>query len=613
MSEYAICSEKGEFMKRILSVILVLTLIASTAIFFSTPASAKGGADKVYVSATGTDSNDGLSADAPVKTLSRAIDMVADNGTIYLVDTVSAGKSWRSHDKTVNITGGTLDFTTMDTRIYLEGHVKFDNVTLNFREGDELYANAHTLYIGENATLTAKIRVFGGSYGYGTTVNGDANVTLLAGDYIDVHGGGQFANLDGSTTLIVGGTANAKTIRGGGYGGIITGSTYVWVGDNANPKCNASLHSGDVYYIWGAGYNCLVKGSSTLEFTGNAKANYIYGGTEGKDQPVMCGTNVIMTGGTTMSIYGGNAQKDTNSDAHIVMIGGTVEQVFGANSSGSLTGNVTIELLGGTVSRRVFGGCYNEAVRDGLSIKFTTDYSVSGIINLIIAEGFNIDFSYVDPGDGGMFDGLTQNIRNDHAFSAHSRRESVASNEKGYVTFLNANAKSNSGGNLKTGTASGGKAYDVIHYRSYTISDNVITQKCECGNSATVTLTPTNTKYTGKAITVGVTYSETWEGGELTLNYSNNVEVGTASVECTLNGDGVTYNYTIAERTDILYGDVDDNGTLDNDDLIRVFKYIYNSEVYSLPVELAADVNGDGKINNVDLLIIYKRINGYEA
>ena len=580
-------------MKRILSVILVLTLIASTAIFFSIPASAKGGAEIVYVSATGTDANDGLSIEAPIKTFSRAIEMLADNGTIYLVGTVSAGKSWRSHDKTVNITGGTLDFTTMDTRIYLEGHVKFDNVTLNFREGDELYANAHSLYIGENTTLTAKIRVFGGSYGYGTTVTGDAHVTVLAGDYIDIHGGGQFATLDGSTNLIVGGTANAKTIRGGGYGGIITGSTYVWVGGSANPKCDASLHNGDVYYIWGAGYNCRIEGSSTLEFTDNAKANYIFGGTEGKDQPVMCGTNVIMTGGTAMSIYGGNAQKDTNSDAHIVMTGGTVEQVFGANSSGSLTGNVTIELLGGTVSRRVYGGCYNEVSFSG---SWSTNYSVNGIINIIVGENAN----------------LTLNKNVDHGFSAHSRRDGVAADEKGYFTFLNAAAKSKYSGKISKGYAEGA-AYDAIHCRSYALNGNVITQTCNCGNSATATLTPSNSKYTGKAITVGVTYSETWEGGELTLNYSNNVEVGTASVECKLNGDGVTYSYAIAERTDILYGDVDDNGTLDNDDLIRVFKYIYNSKVYSLPVELAADVNGDGKINNVDLLIIYKRINGYEA
>lgn len=592
MSEYAICSEKGEFVKRILSVILVLTLIASTAIFFSVSTSAVGGADIVYVSATGTDANDGLSADAPVKTLSRAIDMVADNGTICLVGTVSAGESWKAHDKTINITGGTLDFTTMDTRIYLEGDVKFDNVTLNFREGDELYANGHSLYVGENTTLTAKIRVFGGSYGDGTTVNGDANVTLLAGDYIDVHGGGQLASLTGSTTVIVGGTANAKTIRGGGHDGVIGGSTYVWVGDNANPKCDASLHEGDTYYIWGAGFNCAVGGSSTVVFTENAKANYIFGGTEGTDQTVVGGTNVIMSGGTTMSIYGGNAQKDTNSDARIVMTGGTVEQIFGANSSGSLTGNVTIELLGGTVKRRVYGGCYNEYK----IISWSSDYMVTGKITIVIGADAKLDL----------------NTNSDRALSAHSRRQKVANEEIGEVVMLNSAAYDKYKSSFKMGVGSG-NPYNTMHYRTYTLSGNVITQNCQCGNSATATLTPTNTKYTGKAITVDVTYSETWKGGELTLNYSNNVEVGTASVECTLNGDGVTYNYTIAERVDILYGDVNDDGIIDNNDLARMFKYIYNSKVYSLPVESAADANCDGKINNVDLLIIYKKINGFGA
>ena len=43
----------------------------------------------IYADAeNGNDSNDGLSKDSPVKTINKAYDLVADNGTIYLSDGV---------------------------------------------------------------------------------------------------------------------------------------------------------------------------------------------------------------------------------------------------------------------------------------------------------------------------------------------------------------------------------------------------------------------------------------------------------------------------------------------------------------------------------------------
>lgn len=54
-------------------------------------------------------------------------------------------------------------------------------------------------------------------------------------------------------------------------------------------------------------------------------------------------------------------------------------------------------------------------------------------------------------------------------------------------------------------------------------------------------------------------------------------------------------------------GDVNGDGGITNADVLGIYRYIYNSELYPLDLEVA-DVNGDGSVTNADVLAIYRYI-----
>ena len=54
-------------------------------------------------------------------------------------------------------------------------------------------------------------------------------------------------------------------------------------------------------------------------------------------------------------------------------------------------------------------------------------------------------------------------------------------------------------------------------------------------------------------------------------------------------------------------GDVDGNGEVTNSDVLMIFRYIYNSEMYPLDVTVG-DVNRDGEVTNSDVLMIFRYI-----
>lgn len=108
----------------------------------------------VYVSANGRDENAGTSA-APYATLDKALSAVADGGTVTLKDTVAIG-GWTAHDKTVTITGGTLDVATSLDALYINDNVTFENMTISVDPYEtayyKIYANGYKVTVGENVT-----------------------------------------------------------------------------------------------------------------------------------------------------------------------------------------------------------------------------------------------------------------------------------------------------------------------------------------------------------------------------------------------------------------------------------------------------------------------------
>ena len=589
-------------MKKLLSFCLVVSLIVSSVLVkFSLTVFADDESSIITVS--------------DINSFLDAVYDVADGGTVKIDGDIVVpassspfiiGSDWEK--KTFTITGGSLDFSGLTSGdgekgfVILGENVIFDDVKLVFdsERNDYLFASGYQLTIKESVIFEgAAVCLYGGSYLHGSYPNnkGDRiDITLLAGKYTTINGtshgsgysvpGDVFIHVGGSVTantilgnsggctvpgninvlvdgnasvnevrgsgnsetvngnvyVTIGGNANVKMTYGGGSSGTVKGNTYVIAKDNANLSCNASSHD-MTYAIFGGGYGGTIEGSTNVLFTDNAKANYIWGGCKSGGE-VLGGTNITMSGGQTMSMYGGGYGVAQNCDATVTLTGGTLEQVFGGCQSQSFTGDITVKLLGGTVKRRVFGGCYNDASRSGFSIKFSTSYFVTGSITLIIDSDATVDYSY----DAG---GILAAFSNDHALSAHSRREAVESNEKASIIYVDADAKAEFASKIKVGNASKGNAYDYIHCYAYTINENVISKTCSehSDYSATATLTvPTDAIYNGSAYEITIDYSENWEFGAFEVTHTDNINAGEAYAKLSMLGKEIySVGFTIGK------------------------------------------------------------------
>ena len=518
-----------------------------------------------------------------VDSFNQAVKDIPNGGTIVVEGTIAFADTTAhviylgsNTGKTYTVTGGTLDFTAVNTNanpafINIHDNITFENITLAFdsEKNDYLFACGYNFTVAETVTFTgAKVCFYGGRYLHHNTVNKDKsiNVTLLAGSYTSINGtshasgytvekdvritvggtvtatslnGGTGKNeVGGSVYIEVGGSADIKNIIGAGDG-VIAGDVFVTVKDNANPKAAPSndSHNGGGYYIVGGGSG-TVKGSTYVEFRDNAKSGYVVGGTSSTSGSIGGTANVYITGNTkTYSVYGcGTAvAADAKVSANIVIDGGEVWQVFGgAESTGgdktsAINGDITIKLLSGTVNRRVFGGSYNETK----IISWSSSHYVNGTITLVIGEKVNLKLN-----DGSDF-----------GLSAQSRRNGVASTENGVVVFANATVKSKT--KMDNGSANG-NTHKTAHVYSYALNGNVITQTCSehSSHSATATITPAGNTYTGEAINVAVEYSDNWEFEQFNVTYANNVNGGTATA--TLSIEGITtqtYSYVINKHS----------------------------------------------------------------
>lgn len=452
--------------------------------------------------------------------LSDALTQVADGGTIKVDGTVAVTKALGTHGKRVTITGGELDFTGLTGDINLGDHITFDNMTMNFADNAALFVCGYTVTIGEGVTMPNPIRIFAGKRGAAVQ---STDLTVLGGQYYQIFGGGN--------------------------NGDVLGDTHLYVGGNVNSGINAFDHA-HTYNIYGGGFihdgaTATIGGTAYTVFSGNAKANYLYGGNGGAGTgEIKGGTDLTVSSGEVMSVYGGGRAGVYTGNTKLLISGGTMEQVFGGCEENGMTGNVKVDITGGTIKRRVYGGCYNET--SGTS--FSTFHYVTGQIVLTLHSGAKIDYSY----DG-----------NDLAVYAHSRQKTLSAQEESHLVYADSTAYNAYKNKVKAqdfamsiimGSTS---AADHIHYHTYTASGAVITQNCiDSSCSATATLAVEGTPaYVGEPVEPAkVNYSGTWFGGEPTITYANNTAAGTGTASITCGGATASVDFPITAAQMVMNG-----------------------------------------------------------
>ncbi len=490
-------------MKKIIKIALLscFSLCTSVALgMVKVTAETQEKSEVVYVSAAGNDQNEGTQ-DSPYKTFSKALENVKENGTLNVIGTVKDGV------KTVDLTED----------------ITFENITLAFESDAWLFANGHKLVVEETVTMPNAITVYGGSW-WGISVD-STNVTLLGGNY--------------------------NRIYGGTFGGTVKGDTYLRVGGNVNSTINAMNHNGEMY-IFGGNKDGKILGSTNFTFEGNAKANYVYGGSENNGVTIAEGSNLTITGGSAMSVYGGSFNADSGSGANVTITGGTFEQVFGGNYNQPMTGDVDLRVLGGTVSRRIYAGCYNDT--QGLfTITFKSNHCVSGNVRLTLGGNANITYGY-SSADKGVYARSRYNQDVENA-------ELIFADETAYNSYTNGSLKLAAQDSTMKDIMGTLSVADELHYYTYTKQDNVITQTCAYHDTlqakATLTLDATACKYTGAEIKpITVELSNDWEYDVPAISYKNNVEIGKAQYSVQV-GESVFENefYVVGAPT-ILGGSV---------------------------------------------------------
>ena len=340
--------------------------------------------ETVYVSSTGSDSNDG-SEEKPYKTLAKAYEKLLYVGEIILLDE-TAYEEVPAHTGNLTIKGKTNDVVLkMPATVTLSGDLTIDNVITKGKS--TIYANGYKLVIGNGVTTDApaledrsqeeRLSVYGGANN--GTITGDTDIQLYGGKYYRIYGGGYKGTVNGNTNVIVGGNVNT--------------------GDGIDDDNKTTFSP---CYVYGGSNNGPVTGETNITVQDSAVIGYM-GGAGAGASGTAAATNININGGSVMNVYGGSLNAELSGIVtNINMRGGTVEALFGGSQGKSMSGHTNINVYGGEVTRRIYSGCYN-----GYSSGWSSDYYVNGTTFLGLHTASNMITSI--EADSGIFCGSRAN------------------------------------------------------------------------------------------------------------------------------------------------------------------------------------------------------------
>lgn len=236
---------------------------------------AQGSVDTVYISDSGSDSNDGKSADKAVKTIARAVELGGEGCTVIVTDKYT-NSGQRIPSCTIR---GQNPWSQIDVTSYtltLDGDVTIENITVNTTKAWAfVFAGGHSFTAGDMVTLTkpegiaTTLSVRGG---HNETLDGDTNITLKSGSWQAVYGGSKGgADIYGNTFITL-------------YGGVTVGTLS---SGNDSPKAGSGVEGAGIIKLVGSDVSISdfrkpsdVKGAIYLdvsEYTGTVKDSWLGG------------------------------------------------------------------------------------------------------------------------------------------------------------------------------------------------------------------------------------------------------------------------------------------------------------------------------------------------
>ena len=442
-----------------------------------------------------------------------------------------------------------------------------DNPHRHYVCGDAICADSHA-----EATYTPKSD-FGGSLGAGSyhltrsvtatddiTISGAVNL-CLNGKTIDLDGHHFIINSGGSLTIcdcmgggqITGGQAEqggAVLVNGGGsltlHSGAIAGNTASGGGDGSGGSNRAGggavcVNGGSFTMTGGAienntasvtkkndGGGGVLLNSGTFEMTGGSIT-----GNDVTGHANSVGGGVHINGGTFTMTNGTISDNSAINGGGVTVFKGTEGESSFALSGGSITGNTVTEIGGGiyvlpgttfhlsgasAISSNTAGdAASNIYLNDNTITLFdtltnTTPYGVSMYLPGVFTSGWGSKMGDTAPADY------------------------FTSEDSAYLVARN----------------SDGEAMLHQHSYTYTADGDTITESCTCGHRATAKIyipADADLTYTGNAITPAeVDYSTGWLGGNLSVDYTDNTDVGTATASITKGGKTAQVTFAITAK-----------------------------------------------------------------
>ena len=442
-----------------------------------------------------------------------------------------------------------------------------DNPHRHYVCGDAICADSHA-----EATYTPKSD-FGGSLGAGSyhltrsvtatddiTISGAVNL-CLNGKTIDLDGHHFIINSGGSLTIcdcmgggqITGGQAEqggAVLVNGGGsltlHSGAIAGNTASGGGDGSGGSNRAGggavcVNGGSFTMTGGAienntarvtqkndGGGGVLLNSGTFEMTGGSIT-----GNDVTGHANSVGGGVYINGGTFTMTNGTISDNSAINGGGVTVFKGTEGESSFALSGGSITGNTVTEIGGGiyvlpgttfhlsgasAISGNTAGSADSNIYLSSSTITLsdtlsnTTPYGVSMYLPGVFTSGWGSKMGDTAPADY------------------------FTSEDSAYLVARN----------------SDGEAMLHQHSYTYTADGDTITESCACGHRATAKIyipADADLTYTGNAITPAeVDYSTGWLGGNLSVDYTDNTDVGTATASITKGGKTAQVTFAITAK-----------------------------------------------------------------